>query len=105
MKYIYVIENTETTQKYVGQTNNPKRRWEEHQRNSKKKNSPLYRSMRHWGLENFTFKIIEECEDQMADEREHHWMVEFDTLDGYGYNQVDVNETMKQRRKKKRQIS
>jgi group I intron endonuclease len=46
--------------------------------------------MRKHGIENFTFEIIEECEDSKTDERERFWIAEFDCCNSEkGYN-LDV---------------
>jgi len=65
-KYIYKITNLIDAKVYIGQTNNPQKRWKEHQRlgsmtyiNNKNKHSRLYLAMRKYGVENFTFEVIE----------------------------------------------
>lgn len=68
MAYIYSITNTINKKAYVGLTrkNNPTDRWKEHVRNAKANvlNYPLYLAMRRYGVHNFRFKILEECEER-----------------------------------------
>lgn len=58
---IYKITNLINDKIYIGQAKNIERRWKEHINASKKENSLLYRAMRKYGLENFSFEVIEEC--------------------------------------------
>lgn len=62
MYYIYLITDNINFKHYVGFTNNPKRRWSSHKQMAHKR--PLYESMRKYGVENFTFKVIYEHEDR-----------------------------------------
>lgn len=58
---IYVIQNRLDLKIYVGQTDNPKRRWIAHKSCAKSgKDSYLYNAIRKYGVENFTFTVIEE---------------------------------------------
>lgn len=51
------------------------------------KKHPLYNSMRKYGVENFTFDIIEECSDDIVNDRERHWVAHFDSVNSKkGYN-------------------
>ncbi len=63
--YVYKITNTINNKCYIGITNNYKKRWSNHKttylnENSKEYDKPLYRAFRKYGLENFTFEILEE---------------------------------------------
>lgn len=42
--------------------------------------------MNKYGTENFTFKIIEECDYEILDVRERYWINKLNTLEPYGYN-------------------
>ena len=75
MKYIYKITNIIDGSVYIGQTKNPSGRWSSHKSSSKstdKKyyNRPIYVALRNYGINNFTFEIIKECEDIYADDLE-----------------------------------
>lgn len=42
--------------------------------------------MNEYGIDNFSFKIIEECDREILDERECYWINKLNTLEPYGYN-------------------
>ena len=89
---IYVIINNINNKKYIGQSINIERRFKEHKRrafNSSLKfyNDPLYRAIRKYGMENFSFLILEECEKKDLDKKEIYWIKYYQTFDKeYGYN-------------------
>lgn len=86
MRFIYVIQNTINGKRYVGQTKRPSVRRYQHW-TSKNENLPLVRAMLKYGHDNFTFTIIEECEDEMSDERERHWIRDHRSIEyDFGYN-------------------
>ncbi len=72
--YIYKITNTLNQKIYVGKSKNPKVRWRQHKSHSKKRNTKLYYAMRKYGIENFTFQILEECLENQVNERETHYV-------------------------------
>jgi len=72
--YIYKITNTLNQKIYVGKSKNPKVRWRQHKSHSKKRNTKLYYAMRKYGVENFTFEILEECLEAQVNERETHYV-------------------------------
>lgn len=92
MGYIYKITNEINKKIYIGQSKNPiKYRWQHHQWKAKhpekqETDYPLYRSMRKYGLENFSIALIEEIEDSLLNEREKHWIMKFDCIAPKGYN-------------------
>lgn len=65
MFYIYLITNRAdgNGKIYIGQTNNPKRRWYDHCRNAKLKTTDMVinRAFTSYGIENFTFEVIATC--------------------------------------------
>lgn len=80
--YIYVYTNKINGHQYVGQTNNLQKRYNGHKSDSFNKNShsynyPFHAAIRKYGIENFTFEVIEEIatEDE-ANEREKYWIKE-----------------------------
>lgn len=42
--------------------------------------------MNKYGIDNFSFEIIEECNYEILDERERYWINELNTLEPCGYN-------------------
>ena len=89
MGYIYKITNLVNQKIYIGQTNNPKRRWAEHKciaRHNFKYKSALYNAMRFYGIKNFQFQIVEECEDEIMPSREAYYIQQWNTICPNGYN-------------------
>ena len=74
---IYLIKNNINGKVYIGQSTNIYERWSEHKRIAKNDLTikyPLYLAMRKYGIENFTFSIIEECSQELLNEREIYWI-------------------------------
>ncbi|MCC5894830.1 MAG: GIY-YIG nuclease family protein [Alkalibacterium sp.] len=67
---IYKITNTINGRTYVGRSKNVYKRWGRHREDAKFRRLPLYEDIRSFGIHNFAFSIIEECEPEMLDERE-----------------------------------
>lgn len=80
--YIYKITHKSTHQAYVGQTGNPFARWQAHCQND---SSPIQKAIREEGIHNFTFEVLEKCEDKLGNEREAYWINYFHTYEN-GYN-------------------
>ena len=61
---IYKITNTINNKVYIGQSIDIAKRWREHKRRAfvqnKEYNKYLYNAFRKYGLENFSFEVIEE---------------------------------------------
>lgn len=90
MKTIYKVTNSANGKVYVGQTKNFKKRINTHKKdslreNNQRGNSPMYYDMRKYGIDNFTFEIIEDVENSKADEREEYYISKFDCVE-QGYN-------------------
>ncbi len=88
MRYVYVIRNLINEKVYVGQTKDLAGRKRGHLSCAHRGNDrPLYRSIRKHGEENFSFEILEECADEVINERERHWVAHFDSFNpDKGYN-------------------
>ena len=77
---IYKITNKINKKIYIGQSANIERRWQDHIYASQHKTyyghikSLLYPAMKKYGIENFSFEIIEECEISLLDEKEKYWI-------------------------------
>ena len=72
---IYKIINIITGEFYIGSSKNIKHRWAQHKRPSVQKrqpNSKLYKAMDRYGLDNFTFEIIEKTDN--IKEREQYYI-------------------------------
>lgn len=89
MAYIYKITNLKNDKVYIGKTlYSVDYRWKQHIRDSKKErceNRPLYAAINKYGIENFVIETIEECDGQIADEREKYWIEQYRSFKN-GYN-------------------
>lgn len=89
MRYIYIIQNKINNKIYVGQSKVPNNRWIRHKYDAltRKKLHPLYQSIRKYGVENFSFQIIEEWSIDEIDTAEKFWIQFFRSWDRCsGYN-------------------
>lgn len=96
MTGIYKITNKINNKSYIGQSKNIKYRWKNEKNdaynsNSESYNYPLSRAFRKYGLNNFTFEVLEECNIEDLDKREQYYIDLFDSIQN-GYNQVNVTQ-------------
>jgi group I intron endonuclease len=110
---IYKITNKVNGKVYIGQSVDIYRRWKQHKKigqglnetkYQRNKNDPLYRAINKYGVDNFNFEIIEECDKALLSEREIYWidLLDSTTSHGNGYNQTlggDSSNGYTQRRK------
>ncbi len=87
MTGIYKITNQLTQEVYIGQSRNIEHRIAYHKAASKRLNETtlLYRKIREYGIENFSFEVIEECDIDKLDEREIYWISYYNSYEK-GYN-------------------
>lgn len=89
MSYIYKITNLKNNKCYIGKTlKSIEKRWEEHchdylRRNKEKR--PLYSAMKKYGTKNFKVEEIEQCNENIVNEREKYWIEYYDSFKK-GYN-------------------
>ena len=87
---IYKITNLITNKSYIGQSIHIEERW---QKEKTRAFNPLYEhydkilfcAFRKYGLENFTFEILEECDAALLDDKEKEYIEKYDTYFN-GYN-------------------
>ena len=95
---IYKIENLINGKVYIGQSINIQERWNEHKlinsRTSKnalkKQKYPLYLAFQKYGLENFSFEVLEECSLEELDTKEQFYIKKYNSYIDFpnsnGYN-------------------
>lgn len=90
---IYKITNTINNKCYIGQTvKSPEERWKEHKAHANgthinDKNKILYKAMRKYGIENFTFEVLQDNIEsyEQLDKAEIYW-IDFYQSFLHGYN-------------------
>ena len=97
MAVIYKITNLINGKIYIGETTRSfNKRWNEHKSQSFNKGHGYYYhlhcAIRKYGLNNFSTEILEECEDNLRFEREHYYILKFNSLDPNGYNYLASGE-------------
>lgn len=98
MAYIYSITNLINDKIYVGQTtqSNPYVRWKQHIQSARCKDTisenssihsmPIVRAIHKYGVDNFKFRVIEECDDTIVNDREIFWIEKLNSCGNKGYN-------------------
>lgn len=106
MSKIYKITNNINSKIYIGKTKlNISERFKQHCSDSTKNSEekrPLYNAMKKYGTEHFQVELIEECADEIADEREKFWINFYNsyydgynaTLGGDGKSYIDTFELL-----------
>lgn len=91
---IYKITNKINGNSYIGLSTDIKRRWKDHKseynwnRESKK---PLYQAFKKYGIQNFTFEVLEECFPEELSNKEKYYIELYDTYKN-GYNSTSGGE-------------
>ena len=91
---IYKITNQINGHAYIGLSKNCLKRWNDHYSRSyhpqkqEDYDKPLYKAMRKYGRENFSFEIIEECRREELNTREKYWIKFYNSFES-GYNQTE----------------
>lgn len=96
MGFIYMITNKKSGEQYIGQTTRTiKERWAEHKEyatyKKEKAANKLHRDIYRLGKENFQVSQLEECGNDILDDRERYWIKYYHTFVGdecysKGYN-------------------
>lgn len=86
---IYKITNLKNNMCYIGQAANIADRWRQHIKRGIGADAPtrnkLYPAMIAFGVENFSFEIVEECSRDLLNEREDYWQEYFKAKE-FGYS-------------------
>ena len=93
---VYCITNKINGHRYIGASIDIENRWQRHRRiyknsTDKEYNKTLYRAIRKYGLENFLFSVLEECEQTDIYNKEKQW-ISFYHSDIEGYNETSGGE-------------
>lgn len=80
---IYKITNKINKKAYIGQSIDIERRWQEHIHEDRQ--SYIHNAIKKYGINNFSFEIIEECSKEELDEKEIFWIKYYNTFEN-GYN-------------------
>lgn len=89
---IYCIENKINGKKYIGKSIDITNRWKKHiiylnNKDLRLENKHFVNAWHLYGADNFSFYIIEECPNDMLNEREKYWIKKYDTTNpAFGYN-------------------
>ena len=91
---VYKITNKINQKCYIGSSIRVNKRWQQHindanNPNNEKYNYPLYQAFRKYGLENFTFEVIEECLPKELNQKEIDYISLYESYppdNGKGYN-------------------
>lgn len=91
---IYKITNKLNNHSYIGLSTKLEERWKYHQspyNQQRESYKSLYKAFEKYGIENFTFEILEECSIQELGEKEKYYIAKYDTYKN-GYNMTTGGE-------------
>ena len=87
MSIIYFIQHKESGKYYIGQTvKSAEERILDHFRTAKTVDTYLYRAIRKYGKDAFTYGIIESCLTEELNDKETYWIERLGSLAPHGYN-------------------
>ena len=91
---IYKITNLVTDECYIGQSVDIYKRWNDHCKCGLGIDTPpgnkLYKAMQEYGLDNFTFELLTECDQTELNEKEKYF-IELYQADTFGFNSTGGN--------------
>lgn len=85
-----MIKNKLNQKVYIGQSNNIERRWSEHKRS--KDSCIIHKAIRKYGVDNFEFSIIQECEVLDLNRLEIYYIEQYNSVFPNGYNMTSGGE-------------
>ena len=92
---IYKITNKINQHSYIGLSTHIEDRWQYHKTRynwERESNKTLYQAILKYGIENFEFEVLEECEIEKLSEREQFYIEKYDTYHN-GYNMTSGGES------------
>ena len=91
---IYKITNIITGECYIGQAADIASRWSEHAKCGLGIDTPagnkLYKAMQEYGLQSFSWELLEKCDRAELNEKERYYISLYDSVN-YGYNILKGN--------------
>lgn len=91
---IYKITNIITGECYIGQAADTAARWSEHAKCGLGIDTPagnkLYKAMQEYGLQSFSWELLEKCDRAELNEKERYYIGLYDSVN-YGYNILKGN--------------
>ena len=86
---IYKITNIKNQMCYIGQAKDMRKRLNEHLKKGLGIDTPqgnkLYQAMLEYGIDSFTFELLEECSEEELNSKERYYIELYNSID-YGYN-------------------
>lgn len=86
---VYRITNLKTKEAYIGKSTNIKTRWQNHCKTAigldGMARTKIHSAMKEYGIDNFSFEVLEKCTKEIYSEREKYWINFYET-NVYGYN-------------------
>jgi len=85
---IYKIQNRINGKIYIGQSRCISKRWNNHKSAHEERllHLPLYKAFAKYGIENFSFEVVESCLTSELNEKERYWISYYNSMVPNGYN-------------------
>ena len=95
---IYKITNLINGKVYIGQSIHIEKRWQEHRKPSA--HSLIGKAIQKYGIANFSFEVLEELQmsstiSEELNDLEAKYISEFNSITPYGYNVLELSETVR----------
>lgn len=88
---IYIITNNDNGKKYIGKSKNIERRFKQHK--SDLPVSKIGKDIKKYGEDNFTFEILEECDEEELDLKEKEYIKDYGVC-VWGYNKQGIRDVL-----------
>jgi len=85
---IYKISCKTNNKVYIGQSIDIFARWQTHSNTASKNKSLIQKDIIDFGIDNFVFEVLEECEQEKLNEREIFYIAQYNCMVPDGYNKT-----------------